>query len=202
MKPSTFVLSVVNRVRISVLWAFLPCVCSLLAGGCGASDRIAIDLSAPTPRFILNKPTWGWPFRWPMVNALAIASKQDGALWEIRTTDPDGLAAHRLAIIYGQIPPGFYQVVPDDNAHPPPLRAGRNYFVGATGPDATFRAVFALPIQAGTAPPPPDLPPGAKRFGDRPTVDGGGRIHTTTHAAPARFFCASFFGQDRAPLAK
>jgi len=126
-------------------------VCSL---GCRGGENIGVDLSADTPRFIIHRPVLGWPFRWPMVNAFVIASDEDGAVWELRSTDPSGLPARQLAIIYGRVPSGFYQVVPDENAAPKALRHGRIYYVGATGPKAVFRTVFSLPISPQELPKP------------------------------------------------
>ncbi len=137
---------------------FLP------SGGSAPDDEavryeIAVDLTADHPRFVFHHPTWGWPFRWPKLSSLAVASDEDGLLWKLDATDPGGVAARDLAIVYGETPDGFFQANPPGNARPRPLTRGRVYFVGATGPDSAFRAVFALPVGPyGPAPRPDWLP--------------------------------------------
>ncbi len=127
--------------------------------GCGARDEqtvqyeIGVDLTADHPRFFFHHPTWGWPVLWPKVSELAVASDEDGLLWKLEATDPGGVAAQELAIVYGEAPDGFFQVEPQNNTRPRHLTRGRVYYVGATGPGAVFRAVFALPVgRYGPAP--------------------------------------------------
>ncbi len=133
------------------------CLCLTLGGaGCGDPTAIAVDLSADKPRFVIHHVTWGWPFRWPRVQEFAIASNEDGALWDIKSIDEAGVPARELGIVYGEVPPGFAQVSPEQDARPKPLVGGRMYFVGATGPESVYRTVFALPI--GMLGPPPDRP--------------------------------------------
>lgn len=159
--------SIIGRICARSRWvlsAYLLCMCSL---GCGGGEHIGVDLSADVPRFIIHRPSLGWPVRWPLVNAFVIASEEDGAVWELRSTDPSGLPARRLAIIYGQVPSGFYQVLPSENVAPAALRKGRLYFVGATGPKAGFRTVFALPIGPRGSPGSSNSSPQAKSHDDR-----------------------------------
>lgn len=124
-----------------------------VATGCGGPHAITVDLSADQPRFIIHQMTWGWPFRWPMVDDFVIASEEDGALWELKSTDPAGVPARRLAIVYGDVPPGFTQVHPEGVSRPKALLPGRSYYVGATGPVSIYRVVFALPVAASAVRP-------------------------------------------------
>ncbi len=161
--------NVIGRISSGFRWglsAWLLCMCS---PGCGGGENIGVDLSADAPRFILHRPVSGWPFRWPMVDAFVIASEDDGAVWELRSTDPTGLQARRLAIIYGQVPSGFHQVLPKENAAPAALHAGRLYYVGATGPHERFRTVFALPIRPRGSPGSSNSPLRGERRDDRPS---------------------------------
>ncbi len=125
--------------------------------------EIGVDLTADHPRFVFHHPTWGWPFRWPKVSELAVASDEDGLLWKLEATNPAGQAAQELVIVYGEAPDGFSQVEPQGNARPKMLTRGRVYYVGATGPGAVFRAVFALPVGRYGRAPRSDWVPGAQR---------------------------------------
>ena len=69
-------------------------------------------------------------------------------VWECKTADPTGVPARQLAIIYGETPAGFLQVFPKKPARPAPLHPGRTYFMGATGSEIDYRAVFALPVES------------------------------------------------------
>jgi hypothetical protein len=144
-------------------WALPVCLVYACSFGCGGGENIGVDLSADAPRFLIHRPILGSPFRWPRVTAFAIASEEDDAMWELRSTNPAGLPARHLAIIYGRVPPGFYQILPNDNATPAALRKGRLYYVGATGPEAAFRTVFSLPIDSLEASPAPPGELGANR---------------------------------------
>lgn len=140
--------------------AFAP-----LATGCVDHSQIVVDLSADEPRFIIHHPGFGWPFLWPRVQEFAIASDEDGSLWELRSTSPDGVAANQLAITYGEPPDGFFQAHPAENARPRRLKRGCTYYLGANGTAGSYRGVFALPIEANLLTPEPDLVPGATRDG-------------------------------------
>ena len=80
-----------------------------------------------------------------------MGSEEDDLLWQLRATDDRGQLAHKLAFVYGEIPPGFEQVFPAVGRSPRPLTAGRSYYVGAAGPKAVYRSVFALPISSDEA---------------------------------------------------
>lgn len=134
-----------------------------LAGGCADPTQIIIDHSSEMPRFIIHHPGWGTPATWPRVQEFAIASDEDGSLWELKSTDPQGVPADRLAIIYGQTPDGFFQAHPAENARPRPLLRGRTYYLGANGTAGSYRGVFALPLVPHRPVPEPDLIPGARR---------------------------------------
>lgn len=114
--------------------------------GCHRSNVIKVDLSAHPPRFVIDHYGWPAPFRWPRVTDFAIASEEDGAVWELRSETMDGVPARKLAIIYGEPPPGFVQVTPAKGTHVRALVPGRTYYVGAVGPTAVYRIVFALPV--------------------------------------------------------
>ncbi len=159
----------IGRTRAWSRWALSACLLCTCSPGCGGGENIGVDLSADAPRFLIHRPTLGWPFRWTMVDAFVIASEEDGAVWELRSTDPAGLPARRLAIIYGQVPSGFYQVLPSESAAPAELRAGRLYYVGATGPKVGFRTVFALPIRSRGSPGSASSPPRSEGHDDRPS---------------------------------
>lgn len=132
-----------TRFRCIVLFlAILP--------GCQQAEVIEVDVTAHPPRFIVDHHGWPRPFWWPRVTEFGIASEEDGALWELRSASTGGEAARQLAIVYGEVPPGFVQVTPDKSAKPAPLVQGRTYFVAAGGPSSVYRIVFALPVDYWT----------------------------------------------------
>lgn len=138
-----------SRTRLYILRSSFYCFVLFLAlaSGCSTEQKIEVDLSASTPRFVLDGWTWGWPFRWPRVHALAIGADEE-SMWEIESVDPQGVPARQFAIIYGELPQGFIQTHPKNEAKPKRLTQNRNYFVGAAGPnDEIFRTVFALPVE-------------------------------------------------------
>jgi len=112
--------------------------------GCVPDQTIHVDLTAEPVRFIIDHSGWPAPFRYPRVTEFAIASEEDGAVWEIETVAPGGVPARDLAVIYGHVPEGFAQNRPP-HASPPPLVRGRTYFVAAGGSESVYRMVFALP---------------------------------------------------------
>ncbi len=121
--------------------------------GCGKPECIKIDLSGEEPRFLIHKPGWGWPFLWPRVDALSIASEEEGEVWRLKATDPTGVPARHLAVVFGQPPNGFFQELPENEAKPKPLVPGRNYFIGAVGQSLACGIGFALPVgQFGATP--------------------------------------------------
>jgi hypothetical protein len=151
-------------VRVSYA-LFLIISCCLIAGaGCNSEYTVEVDLSAPEPRFIFDGRTWGWPFRWPRVNALAIGADEE-SMWEIESVDPKGVPARQFAIVYGELPEGFVQTHPKQNLHPKRLTQKRNYFVGAGGPNnEIFRTVFALPVHAAGPVADPNFEPERQRM--------------------------------------
>jgi len=164
------------RIRASVLISAAFCFALVSPIGCGGRDDAAVqydidvDLTSDHPRFVFHHPTWGWPFRWPKVSSLAVASDEDGLLWKLEATDPDGVPAQELAIVYGETPDGFFQADPSGNVRPRALTRGRVYFVGATGRGSVFRAVFALPVGRYGPAPRNDWAPDSQPAGDTPDV--------------------------------
>ncbi|MFQ5412539.1 MAG: hypothetical protein ACE5EC_09570 [Phycisphaerae bacterium] len=151
-------------------------MCFAGLSGC-STPNIQVDLSSDRPRFIIHHPTWGWPFRWPRVDGFAIASGTEHH-WELKAVEPSGAPARDLAIVYGEVPNGFYQVFPEKNAKPRSLRAGEIYWVGATGSDTTYHATFALPVDRFGIPPPRPFSPGER-------LDDGDRPEPPKQAKPA-----------------
>lgn len=154
-----------RRRRMGAILAPLAVLIPFLIG-CQNSYRVEVDLSNPEPRFLMHGVTWGWPVRWPRVNALAIGA-DDESLWEIESIEKPGVQAKNLAIIYGQTPAGFVQNYPLRDARPRTLTQGRTYFVGATGPNnEIFRTIFALPVGPMGRPVEGEFAPDRKRMED------------------------------------
>ncbi len=123
---------------------------ALCVFGCHDPTVIDVDFSDETPRFLIHHRTWGWPVLWPRVNAFAIASDEDGKMWELRSRLPEGVPARDLVFEYGETPTEFRQTFPIHDARPRRFSGGRNYFIGATGPnDERYRMVFGLPMPRG-----------------------------------------------------
>ncbi len=119
----------------------------LAAAGCSSPEgTIDVDLSSVPPRFIVDHKHWPRPFWWPRVNEFAIGSEKDDLLWHLHSADGLGDSARSLAFVYGQVPSGWVQAFPADGVRPKALVAGRSYYVGAVGPKAVYRVVFALPL--------------------------------------------------------
>ena len=140
-------------------YAFLTLLLALLAG-CQRDGVIEVDVTAQPPRFIVHHRDWPAPFHWPRVTEFAIASEEDGAVWELRSASSEGEPARHLAFILGEVPPGFVQLTPEKAARVRPLVPGRTYFVAAGGPSHVYRIVFALPVDMWTPvrPPPASAP--------------------------------------------
>lgn len=81
----------------------------------------------------------------------AIASDETEAgapVWYLKSTEAAGRPAHLLAVVYGHVPPGFYQDYPENDRPPEPLRADRVYYVAAGGKYVVYRMAFSLPVHA------------------------------------------------------
>jgi hypothetical protein len=140
------------------------CIAFFLAilPGCHHVGVIEVDVTTQPPRFIVDQHGWPKPFWWPRVTEFALASDEDGAVWELRSESSRGKAARQLAFIYGETPVDFVQVTPEKSARPRALVPGRTYFVAAGGPSWVYRIVFALPVNYWTpVGPPPTSAPGA-----------------------------------------
>ena len=85
------------------------------------------------------------PFWFPRVTEFAVASEEDGVLWQLESIGSEGEPADSLAFIYGSPPQGFRQLDPVQGTAPKSLVSNRSYFVAATGPNAVYRVAFALP---------------------------------------------------------
>ncbi len=108
-----------------------------------------MDLTSTPVRFIVNHRGWPRPFWWPRVTEFAVASsesEQGELLWQLKSTSAQGELAHRLAFVYGRVPPGFTQVHPGEAQAPEPPEPGRVYYVAAGGQDSLYRMAFSLPV--------------------------------------------------------
>ncbi len=92
----------------------------------------------------------------------AVASDQTEAgelVWYLKSMSEKGELAHRLAFIYGRVPPNFYQVFPKEGRSAKPLEPGRVYYIAAGGDEVVYRMAFSLPVDSrslitrGTGPP-------------------------------------------------
>lgn len=154
-----------NR-RLGFVCLSVSCIAVI---GCGNLNRIEVDLSTATPRIVISGRTWGWPFVWPRVSGIAIATDTE-PVWELESVDKAGVPARNLAIIYGEVPGGFTQTYPGNDARPGRVVPGKTYFVGATGPnEETYRAIFALPVDPLGAPPNPEFEPDRKKMDPAPS---------------------------------
>ena len=107
-----------------------------------------MDLSSRPIRFIIYHQGWPRPFWWPRVNELAVADNQDALIWHLKSSNAQGELAHQLAIVYGRVPPGFYQVFPEGDKAPAPFQRDRTYYIAAGGDHAIYRMAFSLPVEA------------------------------------------------------
>ena len=121
---------------------------ALTLSGCSDPQTITLDFSSNPLRLIIDHRGWPRPFMCPRVTQFALASNEDGAVWELESDDARGVPARQLALIYGQVPPGFHQITPSGSVKAPVLLSGRTYFVAAGGPRSIYRIVFALPVDA------------------------------------------------------
>ncbi len=120
----------------------------LLYSGCNQPGTIEVDTTTRPVRFIVDHQGWPRPFWRPRVTEFAVASEEDGLLWQLESVRSEGEPADQLAFIYGKPPPGFRQLHPHEAAAPKRFVGGRSYFVAATGPNEVYRVVFALPQRA------------------------------------------------------
>lgn len=154
--------------QLSLLIAIACCSLGPISG-CSVEGPIEVDCTSHPVRFIVNHRGWPRPFWSPRINEFAIASEADGPVWQLQADDSLGVPARQLAFVYGQIPPGFIQIFPDNAARPKALKPARNYFVAAGGPKAVFKMVFAVPVE-GYAPVLPEIGnPGATSAPSEPT---------------------------------
>lgn len=116
---------------------------------------IQIDMTTMPVRFLINHKGWPRPLWTPRVTEFAIASEDDGPIWQLEAADELGRPARDLAIIYGQVPAGFVQTFPEDGLRPRMLATRRTYFVAAGGADSLYKMVFAMPVSQWE----PILPP-------------------------------------------
>ena len=136
-----------RRFAASSLLTTLALTLCAAAFGCHDPTTIDVDISGENPRFVIHHRTWGWPFLWPRVDAFALASEEDGRMWELEARLPEGVPARDLVFEYGKIPADFRQAFPPKDSRPRKLTGGRNYYIGATGPnEERYRMVFALPM--------------------------------------------------------
>jgi len=115
--------------------------------GCGPYEGvIQIDQTAEPIRFIVHHDDWPRPFWYKRITEFAIASDQDGRIWELKSASPRGVGANQLALLYGRTPEAFTQSYPAGNERPGRLVRGRTYYVAAGGPRALYKMAFALPV--------------------------------------------------------
>lgn len=142
-------------------------LCFAPAAGCSVEGRIDVDASALPSRFHIHQKGWPAPFYIPRITEFAIASEEDGPIWQLEAESGKGVMARNLAIEYGILPTGFVQVYPEGDQKPTALRTGRTYFVAAGGPKAIYRMVFALPVESWR----PISPTPAQKEPDDPSGD-------------------------------
>ncbi len=131
--------------------------------GCSHEGIVRVDLQPDPVRFIIDHAGWPRPFWSPRVTEFAIASEEDGPIWQLQSIDEFGLAARNLIFDYGRVPAGFVQIFPEDGRRPTSLRTHRTYFVAAGGPNAVYRIVFAMPV-SGWTPVLPVVPRNPREF--------------------------------------
>ncbi len=131
----------------------MGCAVGLVLCGCNRPGAIDVDLTSHPVRFLIDHRGWPRPFMYPRVTEFAVASEEDGAVWQLAAESAEGVPAKELAIVYGERPRGFVQTVPT-SGRPPRLMEGRTYYVAAGGPRSVYRIVFALPLERGMPMPP------------------------------------------------
>lgn len=134
-------------------------VAGLVATACSHDSQILIEFDGETPIFIVDQPSLTWGVPPARMDGLAVANEKE-AFWEIRSIDESGVEVGGSEIIYGQLPEGFEQITPSNGGRAKDIYPGESYYLGATGPDdATWRAIFALPVGRYGIPPKPDFEP-------------------------------------------
>ncbi|QDV89040.1 hypothetical protein RAS2_01010 [Phycisphaerae bacterium RAS2] len=126
----------------------MGCAAGVFLCGCNRPGAIDVDLTSHPVRFLIDHRGWPRPFMCPRVTEFAVASDEEGAVWQLAAESAEGVPARELAIVYGELPRGFVQTVPT-SGRPPRLMEGRTYYVGAGGPRSVYRIVFALPLERG-----------------------------------------------------
>lgn len=156
----------------------ITCIAAVLSAGgiffplsgCAVEGPIEVDSTTEPVRFIINHRGWPRPFWSPDITEFAIASEEEGPIWQLEAATGQGVKARQLAILFGRVPSGFVQTFPAQAEKPRRLKPGRNYFVAAGGPKAVFKVVFAVPIDGYT----PEMPDfgnvGATTMPDEPTT--------------------------------
>lgn len=134
-------------VRANARW-IMGCAVGLMLCGCNRPGAIDVDLTSHPVRFLIDHRGWPRPFMYPRVTEFAVASDEEGAVWQLAAETAEGVPVKELAIVYGEVPRGFVQTVPT-SGRPPRLMEGRTYYVAAGGPRSVYRIVFALPLERG-----------------------------------------------------
>lgn len=145
-------------------WWIIGCAAGVFLCGCNRPGAIDVDLTSHPVRFLIDHQGWPRPFVCPRVTEFAVASDEDGAVWQLAAESAEGIPARELAIVYGELPRGFVQIVPA-SGQPPRLMEGRTYYVAAGGPRSVYRIVFALPLERGMPLPQGMRDPGARAVG-------------------------------------
>lgn len=114
--------------------------------GCQHEGVIEIDLKARPVKFLIDHRGWPRPFWYPRVTEFAIASEEDGPIWQLEAADETGQPARNLEITYGLVPKGFVQIFPEGGLRPRKLVTHRTYFAAAGGPRSLYKMVFSMPL--------------------------------------------------------
>ncbi len=144
--------------RRPLLPAILALALSFPLAGCQQEGVIEIDLRAKPVKFLIDHRGWPRPFWYPRVTEFAIASEEDGPIWQLEAADETGQPARDLEITYGLIPKGFVQILPEGGLRPRKLVTHRTYFAAAGGPRSIYKMVFSMPLTNWSPIPPTPEP--------------------------------------------